>query len=289
MLVGKGVLIGCAELIPSVSGGTIALLTGIWTEIVASLASFGPRTLRMLMRGEWASFWREHNMEFLLLVLIGSLIGLFTLASLVNWLIEHQLTALMALVFGVVLGSLPRLIGSLTGTGGRVHLPWLAGGMVIGLLVGLAPTGSVTAHPLVMFLSAMVASCAALLPGLSGAYILLLIGVYDEAVRAVAEFDFTMLVTISLGIGCGVFLFARLIHKLLSKRSAPILALLVGLVIGSLWKIAPTNLEMSAVWGLAEQPNLGLPIGTSLLLVLFGLGAGHLLSRGVADLQASST
>ena len=285
-LLGKGVLIGCAELIPSVSGGTIALLTGIWSEIIVSLARFGPQTLRMLARGELARFWREYNMEFILTVLGGSLIGLFALARVANWVIEHQRDALMALICGIVVGSLPRLLRSLAGRGWR--LPgWLAIGALLGIAVGLLPTGSLSASPVVLFFAAMVASCAALLPGLSGAYILLLIGVYDEVVRAVADIDFSMLVTIGLGIGCGVLLFARVIRKLLSVRATATLALLVGLVIGSLWRIVPTNVELDEAWGFAEAAGLALPIGTCVLLMLLGLAGGYALSRGVRNLQAS--
>ncbi|MCY4042183.1 MAG: DUF368 domain-containing protein [Gammaproteobacteria bacterium] len=287
-LVGKGVLIGCAELIPSISGGTIALMTGIWTKIIVSLARFDRDTLRMLARGQWATCWREHNLEFLLLVSAGSLIGLFALARLVNWVLLHQPLALMALVFGVVLGSLPRFSQFFRDEGWRGRLVWLAGGAVIGILLSLLPTGTLTASAWVMFFSAMVASAAALLPGVSGAYILLLIGVYDDAVQAVAEIDFTMLVIIGLGIACGVMLFVRVIHKLLSKRAEPTLAVLVGLVIGSLTKIVPKDVERTNIWGFAQAPDAALPAGTFALLVFLGFACGYALARGVSDLKAQA-
>ncbi len=286
-LVGKGVLIGCAELIPSVSGGTIALLTGIWTEIIASLARFGRGTLRMLVRGEWGRLWRDHNLEFLILVLAGSLIGLFALARPVNWVILHQPDALMAFVFGIVLGSLPRFSHFFIDKGWQRCLLWLAAGACIGVLISLLPTGALPASLWVMFLGAMVASCAALLPGLSGAYILLLIGVYDDAVRAVAEFDFIMLVTIGLGIGCGVMLFARVIQKLMSKCASTTLALLVGIVVGSLTKIVPKHLDYVDIWGFASASNAALPVGTFALLALLGFACGYALARGVGDLKAA--
>jgi len=287
-LVGKGVLIGCAELIPSVSGGTIALMTGIWTKIIVSLARFDRDTLRMLARGDWARLWREHNLEFLLLVFVGTLIGLFALARLVNWVVLHQPAALMALVFGIVLGSLPRFSRFFGNEGRLRRLLWLAAGAVTGILVSLLPTGTLTANAWVMFFSAMVASAAALLPGLSGAYILLLIGVYDDAVRAVAEIDFTMLVIIGLGIGCGVMLFVRAIHMLLSKHAEPTLAVLVGLVIGTLTKIVPKDLDRANIWGFAQAPDAALPAGTFALLGVLGFVCGYALARGVGDLKAQA-
>ncbi len=287
-LVGKGVLIGCAELIPSVSGGTIALMTGIWTKIIVSLARFDRDTFRMLVRGDWARLWREHNLEFLLLVSVGSLIGLFSLARLVNWVLMHQPAALMALVSGIVLGSLPRFSQFFRDEGWRGLLVWLAAGAVIGVIVSLLPTGTLTASAWVMFFGAMVASAAALLPGVSGAYILLLIGVYDDAVRAVAEIDFTMLVIIGLGIGCGVMLFVRAIHKLLSKHAEPTLAVLVGLVIGTLTKIVPKDLDSANIWGFAQAPDAALPAGTFALLGFLGIACGYALARGVSDLKAQA-
>ncbi len=282
-LVGKGMLIGCAELIPSVSGGTIALLTGIWTQLILSLAGFGRDSLSMLMRGEFRRFWRVHNMELLSLVLIGSLIGLFALARLVHLVLEQQPQALMAIIFGVILGSTPRMLTSLRSGTWRRSLPLLLVGAVCGVLMGLLPTNAFSAGVLLMFISAALASCAALLPGLSGAYILLIIGVYDEAVRAVAEFDLIILLALAAGVLCGVLSFARLIRKLLASHAQPTMLVLIGLVLGSLWKIAPKGFELSGFWGFAQSVDAALPIGTCLLLMLLGLLAGYALARGVGD------
>lgn len=284
-LVGKGVLIGCAELIPSVSGGTIALLTGIWTQLVLCLARFGRDSLSMLMRGEFKGFWRAHNMELLGLVLIGSLIGLFALARVVHFVLEHQPKALMALIFGVILGSTPRMLTSLGKGIWRRNLPLLLAGGLCGMLMGLLPTNALSAGIPLMFLSAALASCAALLPGLSGAYILLIIGVYDEAVRAVAEFDLVPLLAIAAGVLCGLLSFARLIRKLLASHALQTMLVLIGLVLGSLWKIAPKGFDMSGFWGFAQSVDAALPIGTCLLLVLLGLLAGYALARDAGDFR----
>ena len=283
-LVGKGVLIGCAELIPSVSGGTIALLTGIWTDVVLSLARFGRESIAMLMRGEWARFWRVHNIELLGLVLIGSLIGLFALARLVHFVLEHQPQVLMALIFGVILGSTPRMLTSLGRDAWQSHLPILLAGVVCGVLIGLLPTNSLSPGIPLMFFSAILASAAALLPGLSGAYILLVIGVYDEAVRAVAEFDLTILLALAAGVGCGVLSFAHLIRRLLVSHAPPTLLLLIGLVVGSLWKIVPKHIEFSELWGFAQAADASLPIGTCLVFMVLGVLAGFALARGVGSL-----
>lgn len=282
-LVGKGVLIGCAELIPSVSGGTIALLTGIWTDVVLGLARFGRESIAMLVRGEWVRFWRVHNMELLGLVLIGSLIGLFALARLVNFVLEHQPQALMALISGVILGSTPRMLTSLGRDTWRSNLPILLAGVLCGVLIGLLPTNALSAGIPLMFFSAILASCAALLPGLSGAYILLVIGVYDEAVRAVADFDLTILLALAAGVVCGVLAFARLIRKLLVSHAAPTMLLLIGLVVGSLWKVAPKHLDFSGFWGFAQAADAPLPIGTCVILVVLGVVAGIALARGVGS------
>lgn len=284
-LLGKGVLIGCAELIPSVSGGTIALLTGIWTDIVLSLARFGPESIGMLARREWRRFWREHNIELLGLVLIGSLIGLFALARLVHFVLEQQPQVLMALIFGVILGSTPRMLTLFGGDTWPSNLPLLLAGVVCGVAIGLLPTNSLSAGVSLMFFSAILASAAALLPGLSGAYILLLIGVYDEAVRAVAEFDLTILLALAAGVGCGVLLFARLIRKLLASRPLPTMLLLIGLVIGSLWKVVPKHLDLTGFWGFAQAADAALPIGTCLIIMVLGLFAGFALARGVDRLE----
>lgn len=282
-LVGKGVLIGCAELIPSVSGGTIALLTGIWTELILSLARFGRESIAMLVRGEWMRFWRVHNMEMLALVLIGSLIGLFALARLVHFLLETQPQALMALIFGVILGSTPRMLASLGRDTWQGNLVFLLAGVVCGVLIGLLPTNALSAGIPLIFVSAIFASAAALLPGLSGAYILLVIGVYDEAVRAVAEFDLTILLALAAGAVCGVLLFARLIGQLLASHASPTMVLLIGLVLGSLWKVAPRPIGCSQIWGFSPSADAPLPIGTCLVFIVLGLLAGFALARGALN------
>ncbi len=288
-LVGKGALIGCAELIPSVSGGTVALMTGIWTQIILALGRFRRDSLAMLVRGDWRCLWRTHNLEMLSLVLVGSLIGLFALARPVHWLLEHQPHMLMALIFGVIVGSTPRMLASLRLSTPLRHLPLLLLGVAMGLFIGLLPPGSTPASLPMIFVSAMIASCAALLPGLSGAYILLIAGVYDEAVRAVAEFDPSILATLAAGVSCGVFAFARVISRLLAWRSISIMLLLVGMVVGSLWKVAPRNMDFSQPWGFSQAAEGGLPVGTGLVLVALGLVAGHLLARGLPGVNEVRT
>ena len=286
-LVGKGVLIGCAELIPSVSGGTIALLTGVWSRAVMSLAHFGWGSVIMLGRGEFRRFWREHNMAFLMLIFFGSLIGLFALARFVHWILEHQPNALMSVIVGVIIGSTPLMLRSLgPGALGR-YWPFVLAGIFFGVALGLLPTGELEGTIALIFVSAMFASCAALLPGLSGAYILLVIGVYDEAVRAVNEFDVKILLTLFAGVVCGLLVFSRVVRRLLVSRANATLALMMGLVLGSLWKVFPSEVSLTELWGLAEAPDLGLPLGTCLLLMLVGAGAGMLLGRGAENLKVS--
>lgn len=279
-LVGKGVLIGFAELIPSVSGGTIALLTGVWTRAILSLSRFRWQSLVMLARGEFRRFWNDHNMGFLLSIFVGSVIGLFALARLVHWLIDHQPNALMSVILGVILGSTPILLVSLAKRGGKTIWRYLIVGVLFGLMFGLLPTGERDAPIAILFVSAMIASCAALLPGLSGAFILLVIGVYDEAVRAVSELDVKVLLALCAGVVCGVLLFSRVIRRLLDSYAKATLALMLGLVVGSLWKVFPDHISLTTAWGFAEAPAAGLPVGTCAVLILLGGAAGFMLARG---------
>ena len=279
-LVGKGVLIGFAELIPSVSGGTIALLTGVWTRAILGLSRFRWESLVMLASGEFRRFWKDHDSGFLLSIFVGSLIGLFALARFVHWLIDHQPDALMSVILGIILGSIPLLLASFAKSG--VKKVWLLvfAGAMLGVAMGSLPTGDLNPPIALMFFSAIIASCAALLPGLSGAYILLVIGVYDEAVRAVSELDLKVLITLFAGVVCGVLVFSRVIRRLLDSHATATLGLMLGLVVGSLWKVFPEQINLTTIWGFAEASGLGLPVGTCVVLILLGAVAGLALARG---------
>ncbi len=254
----RGLCMGAADIVPGVSGGTIALLLGHYERLVAAISHFDRRFLRLVFSrriGEAADYV---DLRFLMALVIGIGTGVVSLASLMHYLLEHHLTATYAVFSGLVAVS--------SWIVARRIRRWNAGSVALGAL------GAATAFficrltpmhtpltPLTAFFSAAVAICAMILPGISGAFVLLVLGVYHPVTelikglpRGEVSIDGVELVVV-FGAGClaGLLAFSRLLRWLLEHRHDGTMAVLVGLMLGSLYRIWPFQ---SATSGTAELP-----------------------------------
>ncbi|MGC6479495.1 MAG: DUF368 domain-containing protein [Flavobacteriaceae bacterium] len=249
----KGMAMGAADLIPGVSGGTIALVTGIYQELIFTINQLNLLNFKLLLKGQWKAFWKAINANFILLVFGGIFASIVSLSFSIDFLLREYPIHLNAFFLGLLLASIQMLIRQVK-TPRNLHFwGFIALGFVLSF--GLTQLAVGTSEPslIKLFFSGMIAISAMLLPGLSGAYILLVLGVYDTFIATLkglltqlVDFEMTTFLLhaknalcLGLGILIGIRLFAMLLKWVLKKYPDKTLLLLIGLICGALHKIWP--------------------------------------------------
>ena len=238
LLTARGLGMGAADVIPGVSGGTIAFITGIYEELINSIKSVNKDFFRILFSKGIPSAWKHINGNFLLAVLSGILISIFSLARLITWLLEVYPKLVWAFFFGLIIASALHV--------GKKVSEWNAG-IVATMIAGTAVAAWITiATPATtpetwwfIFLSGSIAIVAMILPGISGSFILLLLGKYEYMLTAVRNFDITTIIIFAIGGVIGIITFSNIISWLFKKFRNATLALLTGFMLGSLNKLWP--------------------------------------------------
>jgi putative membrane protein len=274
---------GAADLVPGVSGGTIALVIGVYERLIGSIKE-GSSALGALLRGSWAGF-KEHlgRVEWLLIVplLAGILTAVLTLASVLEHQLETNPTIMAGAFFGLVLGSV-LIAWRLVKRPRPSH--YVIGGVVaivVFVLLGLGQETTVTDPSLlVFFLSGALAICAMILPGISGSLILLLIGMYPVVLGAVNDRDYAAVGVFVLGAIVGLALFSQVLHWALANHHDVLLAGLVGLMAGSLrvlwpWPDGVDSSALAAPEGDLLPVVIAGVVGLALVYVISWLAAGR--------------
>ena len=240
----RGSAMGVAELVPGVSGGTIAFVTGIYVELVQSLYRFDAQLLGYLMRLQIAPAWRHVNASFLLALVVGMGLAVVSFSGVVAWMFEHHEIGLWSFFFGLICASAVFVARSVSNWD-SIRVALALAGLIIGALVSNAGGLPASEHPAVTFAAGAVAICAWILPGVSGSFMLLLLGQYQHVIRSIAALD--LLVIGSLAAGClvGLALFTRALAWLLRVHFASTLAFLCGFMVGSLQKLWPWRQTIS--------------------------------------------
>ncbi|MBT5828736.1 MAG: DUF368 domain-containing protein, partial [Candidatus Latescibacteria bacterium] len=184
----RGVCMGAADVVPGVSGGTMALITGIYEELIQSIRSFDGQALRLLTKRDWQGLLNHIRWPFLVALLVGILGTIASLSKGITWLLVNEPVLLWAFFFGLVLASVYTVGARIPTWGmGKIVIALLAAGGAY-VLVGLVPVET-PQSPLYVFLSAIIAICAMILPGISGSFILVLLGQYHHILQAVNDRD----------------------------------------------------------------------------------------------------
>jgi putative membrane protein len=280
----RGMGMGAADVVPGVSGGTIAFITGIYEELIDSIKGIDLQAARLFFTGRWLSFWKKINGNFLLAVFFGIAVSVLSLARVLEHLLEHQAVMIWSFFFGLVLASSYVVSRKIT-QWEYSKIVALVGGIGIAFYItSVTPTTTTDASWFVI-LSGGLASCAMILPGISGSFILLLLGKYSFALHAVNERVILDLLLLGVGAVTGLILFANLLSWLLRKYHDVTIAVLVGFMIGSLNKIWPwkETLQTIVVEGeikpLVEKNVLPVPAEAgdhfwmALLMMAAGIGA----------------
>jgi putative membrane protein len=241
----KGMAMGAADVVPGVSGGTIAFIANIYSELLHSLKNIGPETVRVLFRDGIGAAWRQINGNFLLALFGGVLISLKTLATAITFALETQPILVWAFFFGLILASVVYFARQQRGWG---LVQWLALLVGIGLvtLIAIAKPAELPGHWWVLFGGGFVAICAMILPGVSGSFILLLVGLYPVFLRAIEELDLVALASFGGGCIVGLLTFSRLLAWLMDHYERTTLALLIGFLAGSLQVVWPWKLTLES-------------------------------------------
>ena len=249
----KGACMGAADVIPGVSGGTIAFIMGIYDEFVSSIASVNTEALRLLFSGKFREFWKHINGNFLISLILGIGLSVVALAGLMQMLLSEFPIQTWAFFFGLIVASSIFILRGISGWKLREAL-FLAFGIVLGIVVcTLSPTQTPDALWFI-FLSGAIAICAMILPGISGSFILLILGKYQYIMGVITNLvsgvdlgrNLLIIGVFGIGAAVGILSFSKLLHWLLARWNKETLIVLAGFIIGSLVKVWPWN-NMEAI------------------------------------------
>ena len=262
---------GAADIVPGVSGGTIAFITGIYDTLLDSIRCFDIECLKLLLRGDFKGIWHHVNGGFLLALLLGIATSILTLARVVSSLLQNYPVQLWAFFFGLVLASalvLLRQIERWT----PVHALCLVAGISTALWVALSSVVSMDFGLAAVFLSGFFAICAMILPGISGSFILVLLGMYGTVLSALKNFDMLFIAVFAMGAAAGLMSFSRLLHWLLHAVHSQTMAVLTGFLFGSLAVVWPWKHVLAWVEGSHGQlkPAQQVPVLPSQYLEITG-------------------
>ncbi len=242
----KGFCMGASDVVPGVSGGTMAFILGIYEELIDAIKSFDLKSLQFLVTLKFRPLLDRISWQFLLAVGIGIFTAIFTLSSLLSWLLQNRPVFIWSFFLGLILASV--LSVSRRVEAWRI-LTWLClvgGTLGSYFLVGLVPVSTPNDYWF-LFLCGAVAICAMILPGISGSYILVLLGKYQYVLDAVNHRDFLVLGLVAAGACVGIIAFSRILGWLLKNHHDLMVATLTGLMIGSLRKIWPWKETLESV------------------------------------------
>ncbi|MCQ3812236.1 MAG: DUF368 domain-containing protein [Acidimicrobiia bacterium] len=261
--VARGVLMGAADVVPGVSGGTVALLLGIYARLIDTVRS-GAGVLGVLLRGRWSEAWdrlRRFDWWFAVPLVVGIVAAVAALASVIDDLLADEPEAMAGLFFGLVAASVVVAWRLLERSGAGLAVVALAVGGLFFWLLGLQSGPVADPSVLVLFGSGIVAVCAMLLPGISGAFVLLMIGVYPAAIGAVDDRSWADLAALGIGAVVGLALFSNLIGRVLDRWHDPTLAVMVGLLLGSLRVLWPWPAGVGVISRHADEAVDGTGLG----------------------------
>ncbi len=241
----RGMGMGVADLIPGVSGGTIALITGIYKKFVDSIKSINRHFFRLIFRKQFVSAWKHINGNFLLAVFSGILVSVFFLARLLSWLLDNSRMFVWAFFFGLIIAS-AIYIGRKIEKWDFSTLLFFFFGILGSFYITLATPATAPETLWYVFFSGCIAICAMVLPGISGSFILILIGNYAFILQAVTDLNVKILAVFAAGCIVGIILFSNIISWLFKRYAYNTMAVLTGLMVGSLNKLWPWKKVLKA-------------------------------------------
>lgn len=244
----KGAAMGAADVVPGVSGGTIALITGVYEELIESIKSVNSKSIKTLFKKGLLPFWKQINGNFLTFLLAGIFLSVLSLAKVMENLLEKYPIIVWSFFFGLIIASSILVLKDIKKWNIAKILSLLVGIIIAYFITLLSPTETPNEWWFVM-LSGAIAICAMILPGISGAFILLLLGKYTFVISAISQLNISVLAVFGIGAVIGILSFSNLLSYLLKKFHDLTITLLAGFMLGSLnkvwpWKKTITNIDI---------------------------------------------
>lgn len=237
---------GAADAVPGVSGGTVAFITGIYEELIFSLKQCSVSAVKVLFQRGIKAAWQHVNGGFLLALFTGILISILTLSRVVLYLLANHPILLWSFFFGLILAAVWSLIRHIEKWEMGVLTTFIVGAVSAYFITTISPT-TIESSPLIVFLSGMIAICAMILPGISGSFILLLLGMYAPMLTAVKEWQLLTLGIFASGCVAGLLSFSHLLSWMFKHYKVLTLALLGGFMLGSLNKVWPWKQTIESI------------------------------------------
>jgi putative membrane protein len=241
----KGMAMGAADVVPGVSGGTIAFISGIYEELLSSISNVNLGLFKTLKKEGFTSAWKQLNGSFLLSLFVGIFISILSLAKAIKYLLENEPILLWSFFFGLVLASIIYIAKQITKWRFISVIILILGAFLAYYVTTLNPLVSESSSSLYIFFAGAIAICAMILPGISGSFILVLLGAYKPVLDAVNDRDFKTILVFMLGAIIGLLSFSKILKWLFANYKNYTLAVLTGFIIGSLNKIWPWKLTQS--------------------------------------------
>lgn len=245
-LVLKGMGMGAADVVPGVSGGTIAFIVGIYDELLNSIKSINGKSLKLFFTGKFAAFWKMINGSFLFSILLGIGISVFSLAKIITWLLVEHPILVWSFFFGLVLASTWFVAKDIKGWNWKTILGFVVG-VVVAFYITVATPAETPSYLWFIFLCGAIAICAMILPGISGSFILVLLGKYFFIMDAVKTLDLVIIAVFGAGAVVGITSFSRVLSYALKHVRNITLAVLSGFMLGSLNKVWPWKEQITTV------------------------------------------
>ncbi|MCZ8373145.1 DUF368 domain-containing protein [Phocaeicola sp. KGMB11183] len=245
-LVLKGMGMGAADVVPGVSGGTIAFIVGIYDELINSIKSINGKSLKLFFTGKFAAFWKMINGSFLFSILLGIGISVFSLAKIITWLLVEHPILVWSFFFGLVLASTWFVAKDIKGWNWKTIFGFVVG-VVVAFYITVATPAETPSYLWFIFLCGAIAICAMILPGISGSFILVLLGKYFFIMDAVKTLDLVIIAVFGAGAVVGITSFSRVLSYALKHVRNITLAVLSGFMLGSLNKVWPWKEQITTV------------------------------------------
>ena len=267
----KGAIMGAANVIPGVSGGTMALVMGIYERLINSINQLNFNTLKKIfITRDFKSFAKDTDLFFLISITVGIFLSIFTLSILLEFLFESHKILVLSYFFGLIFASVFFVGKTIKKYTSLSIFLFLIGFLIAGGMVFISPSSSNSSF-LFLIISGAIAMCSMILPGLSGSFVLLLLGNYELIICAINDLNFTILIPFGIGALSGIILFAKFLQFIFKKFRNNTISLLTGFIFGSLivlwpWKLDDINSNSFNYF----IPNLNLETFIAFALILLG-------------------
>jgi putative membrane protein len=241
----KGMAMGAADVVPGVSGGTIAFISGIYEELLQSISSVNLGTLKILRKEGIAAAWKSINGNFLLALILGIGISVLSLAKLITFLMEEHPVQLWSFFFGLIIASII-FVGKQVKNWSAPSIIGIISGTAIAFYITILPPMDSSGELWFIFLAGTIAICAMILPGISGSFILLLMGAYQTVLGAISDKDVTILAVFAVGCVTGLLAFSRVLNWMFKHMHDLTISILTGFLLGSLNKVWPWKVTIQS-------------------------------------------